>query len=76
MLITDYDMPEMNGRELIKKIKLIDKELKTILISGAGSEPKLPDKDEQEYDLFIPKPFEYKFLHKKIQEILKRRSRK
>lgn len=56
LLITDYDMPDMTGAELIRQCKTIHAPLKTILITGfvnaALANPSAPQPD-----IFITKPF-------------------
>ena len=56
LLLTDYLMPRMNGRELIQRCKVIQPRLRTILYSGNAQEetvsiyPTMPDR-------FLRKPF-------------------
>ena len=56
LAISDLIMPEMNGRELIRHLKLIIPELKVIFMSGYADDI-LNDKEEQSEFSFIPKPF-------------------
>ena len=36
LIITDYDMPEMNGLELIRKVRLKDPVIPILVITGKG----------------------------------------
>src|SRR5437899_5615885 len=69
LLLTDYQMPQMTGRELIQHCKKIHPALKTILYSGNVQEetvafyPARPDR-------FLRKPFTPKTLIDMVQSVL------
>jgi DNA-binding NtrC family response regulator len=69
LLLTDFQMPQMTGRELIQKCKQVDPELKTILYSGNVQEdtvafyPARPDS-------FLRKPFTPKTLIELVKSVL------
>src|SRR5438477_9967806 len=69
LLLTDYQMPQMTGRELIQHCKKIHPALKTILYSGNVQEdtvafyPTRPDG-------FLRKPFTPKTLIDLVQSVL------
>ena len=70
LIISDMNMPEMNGKELMHKLREIDPNTKVMLSSGA-----LTEKDEQDvinngFDGFIKKPCSMGNLSKKMAEIL------
>ena len=70
LIISDMNMPEMNGKELMHKLREIDPNTKVVLSSGA-----LTDKDEQDvinngFDGFIKKPYNMSNLSKKMAEVL------
>ncbi|MBL4774655.1 MAG: response regulator [Mariprofundus sp.] len=63
VLITDYNMPKMNGYELHQQVIAFAPELKTVVISGRcvqGLIGELP---------FLQKPFPPERLHKLIQTV-------
>lgn len=57
MLLTDVVMPEMNGKELSRKLRAISPHLKTIFMSGFPQEMNLLDEDTEHEMHFISKPF-------------------
>ena len=69
LLLTDFLMPQMTGRELIQKCKQMQPELKTILYSGNVQEdtvalyPTKPDR-------FLRKPFTPKTLIDLVKSVL------
>jgi CheY-like chemotaxis protein len=71
LLLTDFQMPHMTGRELIHQCKQIDPELKTILYSGNVHEdtvslyPSKPDR-------FLRKPFTPQTLIDLVESVVAR----
>ena len=69
LLLTDFQMPQMTGRELIQHCKKVHPALKTILYSGNVQEdtvafyPARPDR-------FLRKPFSPKTLIDMVQAVL------
>jgi len=69
LLLTDFQMPQMTGRELIQKCKQVQPSLKTILYSGNVQEdtvafyPARPDR-------FLRKPFTPKTLIDLVKSVL------
>ena len=69
LLLTDFQMPQMTGRELIQHCKKVHPALKTILYSGNVQEetvafyPARPDR-------FLRKPFTPKTLIDFVQSVL------
>jgi len=75
LILSDYEMPEMSGIELIKKIKKINSKVKVIVMSGniyeAQKEAKEGEKDGLILvDKFISKPFDLNNLSEPIREFL------
>jgi DNA-binding NtrC family response regulator len=73
-LITDLAMPNMNGRELVKRIKSFRPNLPVMYISGKTSSPLMKQVILHEGANFLSKPFSYKKLVQKVQELLERRT--
>jgi PAS domain S-box-containing protein len=70
LLLTDVVMPEMNGRELAKKLSVFNSQLKCLYMSGYTANViahhGVLDKDVS----FIPKPFSAQNLASKVREVL------
>ena len=70
LIISDLEMPKMNGKEVMDKIRKIDPQIKVMLSSGA-----LTDADEKNvmnkgFNGFIKKPYNMNTLYKKMAEII------
>lgn len=69
LLITDYQMPEMTGLELIRQCKATEPRLKVILCSGTIEEDFLTSVVPQP-DIFLSKPFPTGTLLRAIKSLL------
>jgi CheY-like chemotaxis protein len=70
LLVTDIVMPEMNGKELARKMTELFPGIKVIFITGYD-EDKIVGRDElEEGQFFLTKPFTPRLLGKKIRDIL------
>ena len=70
LIISDLNMPEMDGQEVIAKLRKIDRNVKVLLSSGA-----LLDSDEKEvikrgFNGLLKKPYKINTLSEKMTEIL------
>ncbi len=75
MLITDYQMPEMSGAELIRKSKLIHPELSCILLTGYANAIQVDDLvNDEMLDGFISKPWSEEDLTGTILPILENKN--
>ena len=68
LIISDLEMPKMNGKEVMDKIREINPEIKVMLSSGA-----LTDADEQDiinngFSGFLKKPYSMTTLCEKMSE--------
>ncbi len=70
LLLTDVVMPEMNGLELTRKLRLRYPALKRILMSGYGADAIGDQQITDEDALFIQKPFSTEDLSKIIRDAL------
>ena len=68
LLITDMNMPGMSGGVLASKAKLLNPNLKIIIVSGYSSN-EINKQIEIEIDAFIQKPFNLTNLDEKIRRI-------
>ncbi len=67
LLLTDIIMPEMNGRELSRHIKLMRPEIKVLFMSGYTADI-LPNEGEVTARHFIKKPFSLRTLTEMIED--------
>ncbi len=74
LLITDLAMPNMNGRELVKRVKVFHPGLPVMYISGKHSSPLLKQAVLNEGGHFLSKPFSYTKLIQKVRELLEGRT--
>jgi len=74
LVITDIAMPNMDGKELIKKVKEIKPEIKILAMSGHTK--YIADKDGiREIDGFLKKPFESAYMLSVVRRILDAKTR-
>jgi two-component system cell cycle sensor histidine kinase/response regulator CckA len=72
LVITDVVMPEMNGVELIKHLRVRVPELKWLYMSGYTSDVVLQQGADVKEHHFLAKPFSMKELAAKVQNILEK----
>ncbi len=70
LLITDVIMPEMNGRELVRKMQSMRPDIKVLFMSGYTAHAIAPQGVLDEGMLFIQKPFSMAHLAAKAHEAL------
>ncbi len=70
LILTDVVMPEMNGRDLVDRLKAIRPELKTLFMSGYTADVIADQGVLDAHVDFIHKPFSIKDLAAKIREVL------
>ena len=74
LVISDLRMPNLNGLDLLKKIKLLNSNVRTILVSAYEvKEDEVFQKYTKEgfIDLFIEKPIPIDWLRQKVREQVK-----
>lgn len=73
-IVVDYQMPELNGAELIRKIKLNHPGMKCIMLSGQANAIQVDDLvNDNLLDSFIPKPWNEEDLLKAITPFIEDR---
>lgn len=73
-IVVDYQMPELNGAELIRKIKIIHPGMKCIMLSGQANAIQVDDLvNDNLLDSFISKPWNEEDLIKAITPLLEER---
>ena len=72
ILMTDWNMPNMNGIELIKTVRADDKmkELPILMVTARNMKDDIVNAVKAGANGYIVKPFDTKTLNKKINEIL------
>lgn len=70
LLLTDVVMPEMNGKELFKKISAIRSNIRVLFMSGYTSDIIARNGILEEGTDFIHKPFQVKNLLNKVRAVL------
>lgn len=74
LILTDWDMPEMNGLELVKKLKLNQqtKDIPVIMITGIMTSPqKLQDAFDAEVHDFLRKPYNNLEFYSRVNNSMK-----
>lgn len=75
LLLTDVVMPEINGRQLIKKLQSVRPDLKALLMSGYPEDVVGPNNMLEPHLNFISKPFVTATLVQKINQVLEESAR-
>ncbi len=70
LIISDFNMPGMNGQEVVDKLRTIDQRAKVLLSSGGVSVPHEEDAIAKGFNGFLQKPYSLATLSNKIAEIL------
>lgn len=70
IVILDISMPEMNGIETLKRLKVLDPAAKIIICSAIGYQDLLAQAIECGAAEFILKPFEKEQLVKAIEKVM------
>jgi len=70
LLITDVVMPEMNGKELGRKMRELFPGIRILYMSGYSDDIVSGQSAEGESEPFIQKPFTIKRISKKIRQVL------
>ncbi len=64
LIVTDINMPIMNGLELIKNIREIDKDIPVIIMSAHTEPEYIKSAEELGVDNYLLKPFDFiKFIN-------------
>ena len=69
LLATDVDLPELDGCELARQLRLMRPGLRVLYLSGDGKEC-LSEHGAEESAAFLQKPFASEALERKVRELL------
>ena len=70
LIISDLEMPEMNGKEVMDKLREVDPQIKVVLSSGGLTEAEEKNVINKGFNGFIKKPYKMNTLCKKMAEII------
>lgn len=70
MILTDWNMPVMNGLELVKKIRSVDKDIPIVMITTEGGKAEVITALRAGVNNYIVKPFTPQILRDKLEEII------
>ena len=70
LIISDLNMPEMDGQEVMDELRKIDPHVKVMLSSGALTDKAEKTGINRGFNGFIPKPYDLDTLCEKMAEIL------
>jgi len=70
LLLTDFDMPGLNGYELARQLRALRPDARVLLTSGLPEESILPRVKPADWPPFIPKPYTCRSLSHKLREVL------
>lgn len=70
LIISDLNMPEMNGQEVVDKLRRMDNNIKVLLSSGGLSVAEENKVVSRGFNGFLKKPYNMNTLSEKIAEIL------
>ena len=73
LLVTDVVMPDMNGRELSRRLTEVHPKLKTLYLSGYTDDAILHRGVLQEGVAFLQKPFSLGALARKVRDVIEAR---
>lgn len=76
LLITDINMPKINGIQLVKKIKKINPDLATIIVSAHSESKFMLEAIKLNVDNFILKPFKAQQLFEVVKKAIDKTSLK
>jgi two-component system cell cycle sensor histidine kinase/response regulator CckA len=71
LILTDLDMPRMDGPELVRRLVQRKSDLKIILTSGNGESFSRPEERGFNFE-FLAKPFSMQALAQKVRDVLDR----
>lgn len=70
LIIMDVKMPGMNGIDVIKKVREMNKDIKVIMMTAYGDQHYISQAEALDVAKFIIKPFDLNELKKQVGEIL------
>lgn len=72
LVLSDWNMPNMDGLTFVKKIRERDKDVVILMITTEGTLGKMEDALNQGVDNYVVKPFKADDLERKLQQAFQR----
>lgn len=72
LVLTDFSMPGMDGRDVLEQIRRIRQDLPVVLISGISDAPDLVNSSTSRFDAVLGKPFSVGDLRRVVAAALQR----
>ncbi len=72
LILSDINMPGMNGLELIKKIKEMHPELKVMMVTAYGDDKNFEDAKKRGADDFVTKPVDFDLLKERMYKLIEK----
>jgi two-component system chemotaxis response regulator CheY len=70
IILTDWNMPEMNGYEFVKKIRNINQDVPIVMITTEGGKAEVIKALKAGVNNYVVKPFTPQVLKSKLADIL------
>ena len=70
VVVTDWNMPNMNGLELVKKIRSANKDIPIIMVTTEGGKAEVITALRAGVNNYIVKPFTPQVLKEKLEAVL------
>ena len=70
MVLTDWNMPVMDGLTLVKKVREIDKQVPILMITTEGEKSSILEALKAGVNNYIVKPFTPQTFKEKIEQVL------
>lgn len=71
VVLTDWNMPNMNGLELVKTIRTVDKKVPIVMITTEGGKGEVITALKAGVNNYIVKPFSAEILKEKLDGLVK-----
>ena len=72
LILSDINMPGMNGLELIKKIKDTHPHLKIMMVTAYGDDKNFEDARKRGADDFVTKPVDFDLLKERMYMLIEK----
>ena len=72
LILTDWNMPNMNGLELVKTIRSVDKKVPIVMITTEGGKGEVITALKAGVNNYIVKPFNAEILKEKLDGVFKK----
>jgi len=76
LVLLDIKMPEMDGVEVLKRIKKTDKDIEVVMITAYGALDTARDAMRQGAFDYVTKPFDMNFIKMVVKEALKEKKKR